>query len=85
MTEWIVASSRVRLPYPLPSAFVTDHPCPPDIGIRIEDGAGKTVEGEMPFSRAATRANGLKEDPDCRPVPPSPVARFTRAPGVPSQ
>ena len=40
-------------------------------------GAGKVCRGLMPFSMAATRANGLNEEPACRPVPPRPVARFT--------
>ena len=61
----------------LGSAFVTCHTSPLSSGISIEDGAENTVLGEMPFSSAATRANGLNDEPACRPVLP-PVARFTR-------
>ena len=74
-TELIVALSSVIDPYPLPSAFVTFQTSPLSSGISIVAGAENTVDGEMPCSSAATSAKGLNADPDCRPVPPSPVAR----------
>ena len=46
-------------------------------GYRSSEGAENTVLGEIPFSSAATSANGLNDEPACRPVLP-PVARFTR-------
>ena len=40
-------------------------------GISIEDGAANTVLGEMPFSSAATSANGLNDEPAWRPRAPA--------------
>ena len=40
-------------------------------------GAANTASGGIPRSRAATSANVLKADPEGRPPPPAPVARFT--------
>ena len=36
-----------------------------------------SVSGSMPSLRAAIRVNSLKDEPACRPEPPSPVAMFT--------
>src|SRR5207253_1765201 len=55
-TDAILGSSKVMLAELLGSAFVTDHTLPLPIGMSIDVGDGKTVEGEIPSSRAATRA-----------------------------
>jgi hypothetical protein len=77
-TDLIVAERSVIVPYPAPSAFVTSQISPDSRAIWSVEGAGNVSDGDMPASRAATKANGLKDEPDCRPVPPIAVARLTR-------
>ena len=43
----------------------------------IRAGPGRTIPGEMPFSRAATTKNIFIADPGWKPVPPWAVARST--------
>ena len=78
LTDFSVAVRRLRVPYPLPSEFVTCQYPPPGSGMSIDAGATNVVSAEIPCSRAVTKANALKADPVCLPDPPAPVARFTR-------